>query len=160
MPNARTRPWLALVGFILLSAVVSAIGGGVTAGSVKTWFPTLIKPSWNPPSQLFAPVWTLLYGLMAVAAWRVWCRRDRPGAKSVLWVYGVQLALNATWSVLFFGLRNPGLALIEIILFLGVLLWLQTALWRLDRVAGMLWIPYVLWVSFATALNAAIWHLN
>ncbi|MBL9205449.1 MAG: tryptophan-rich sensory protein [Opitutaceae bacterium] len=160
MPNARSRPWLALVGFILLSAVVSAIGGGVTAGSVKTWFPTLIKPSWNPPSQLFAPVWTLLYGLMAVAAWRVWCRRDRPGAKSVLWVYGVQLALNATWSVLFFGLRNPGLALIEIILFLGVLLWLQTALWRLDRVAGMLWIPYVLWVSFATALNAAIWHLN
>ncbi|MFO1448617.1 MAG: TspO/MBR family protein [Opitutaceae bacterium] len=160
MPHSRTRPWLALVGFLLLSAAVSAIGGGVTAGSVKTWFPTLIKPSWNPPSQLFAPVWTLLYGLMAVAAWRIWCRRDLPGARSVLWVYGVQLALNATWSVLFFGLRNPGLALIEIILFLGVLLWLQAALWRLDRIAGMLWIPYVLWVSFATALNAAIWHLN
>ena len=157
---SSARPWLALLGFLLLSVVVSALGGGVTAGSVKTWFPTLVKPAWNPPSVVFAPVWTLLYATMAVAAWRIWCRRDRPGAGSVLWLYGVQLVLNAAWSLLFFGLKNPAFALVDIVALLGVLLWLQFAFWRLDRVAGMLWLHYVLWVSFATALNTAIWRLN
>jgi translocator protein len=151
---------LALAGFLLATALAAGIGGIATAESVGSWYVTLNKPSWNPPGWVFGPAWTLLYLLMSVAAWRVWRVRDRPGARTTLALHGAQLVLNAGWSILFFGLRSPGLALIEIALLWSLLAVLQRAFWRLDRPAAWLWMPYLAWVSFATALNASIWWLN
>jgi benzodiazapine receptor len=152
--------WLALAFFIVAAFVIAALGGWATASSVTTWYPTLIKPSWNPPSWLFGPVWSLLYLLMAIAAWRVWQRRNQPGAALVLRMWFVQLALNALWSLLFFGLHNPGAALVEIVLLWLVLAWLQLQFFRQDRLAALLWAPYLVWVTFAAGLNFAIWQLN
>jgi tryptophan-rich sensory protein len=152
--------WAALLLFLLASFTAAAIGGQATAGAVRSWYPTLAKPGWNPPAAVFAPVWTLLYVAMSVAAWRVWLRRDRPGAWPALRLFFVTLGLNALWSVLFFGLHRPGWALVEILLFWCSLVAVLGRFRRLDAIAGWLWVPYVAWVSFATVLNAAIWWLN
>lgn len=152
--------WLALLLFMAAAFAAAAIGGTATASSVGDWYQDLQKPVWNPPSWVFGPAWTLLYLLMSVAAWRVWLRRGEPGAKPVLWLHGSQLVLNALWSILFFGLRRPDLALIDILALLGLLVVIQFRLFRLDRVAAYLWLPYMAWVTFATTLNKAIWLLN
>lgn len=160
MSTPASGRYIGLIVFLVVTFAAAAIGSIATSASVKTWYPGLAKPAWTPPGWLFAPVWTLLYGAMAVAAWRVWRRQTGPAAFGVLRLYGAQLALNALWSVLFFGLRRPDLALFNIA---GLWLLLVLALvrfWRVDRVAGALWAPYVAWVSFASALNAAIWNLN
>lgn len=156
----QPRAWLALIGLLLASFTASAIGGLATAANVRSWYPTLTKPEWNPPAWVFGPVWTLLYILMAVAAWRIWRRREVPGARAALLGHGLQLVLNAGWSLLFFGLRNPGAALVEIVMLWFLLAWLFVRFRRIDPIAGWLWLPYLLWVSFATVLNATIWHLN
>lgn len=160
----KSRDWFALTAFLAISFAASAIGGLATASSVTTWFPTLAKPAWNPPSAVFGPVWTVLYIFMSIAAWRVWRHREnpalRPAVRTVLIAHGLQLVLNATWSLLFFGLRRPDLAFIDIIALLAALFWIQVRLSRIDRPAAMLWTPYLLWVTFATALNFSIWHLN
>ena len=152
--------WGALVGLLALCFAVAGLGGAVTAGSVGTWYQTLAKPPFNPPDWVFGPVWTTLYILMAFAAWRAWerqyFRRDSPA----LWLFVGQLALNLAWSYIFFGARAIGPAAAEILL-----LWVAIALtlrcfWRLDRWAGLLFIPYLAWVSLAIALNLSIWWLN
>lgn len=134
----------------------------VTRPSVETWYPTILKPSFNPPNWIFMPVWTLLYVLMAVAAGLVWdkIKEQNEEVKKALGFFVVQLILNAVWSYLFFGLKNPMLALIEI-----ALLWLmiyETYLKfvKINKTAGYLLIPYMAWVSFAGILNASIWWLN
>jgi tryptophan-rich sensory protein len=149
--------WLVLAVFVAASFAAAALGGLATAGSVRDWYPTIAKPAWTPPSWLFGPVWTILYAMMGVAAWLVWRRVGWSGA--LVW-FGVQLALNATWSPVFFGLHRIGLALVNI-----GLLWLAIArttiaFWRVMPMAGWLFVPYLAWVSFATALNFAIWQLN
>ncbi|TVR96547.1 MAG: tryptophan-rich sensory protein [Rhodospirillales bacterium] len=156
----RRQSWLVLAGFLAASVVVSAIGGAVTAGSVETWYPRLIKPGFTPPDWVFGPVWTVLYVMMAVAAWLVWRRTGFVGGRVPLGLYAVQLTLNLGWSVLFFGLRWIGVALAEI-----ALLWVAIAataitFGHVDRRAGWLLVPYLLWVGYATVLNAAIWQLQ
>jgi tryptophan-rich sensory protein len=156
------------VSFLRSGAMLAAcIGAALTAGvigsaatfeNVRTWYPTLVKPSWNPPSWVFGPVWTTLYVLMGTAAWRVW--RKGPGTGSWVGGYFAHLVLNALWSVLFFGLKRPDWALAEIVVLWGVLVWLLVGFWKIDRVAGLIWVPYVLWVSFATVLNATLVRLN
>jgi len=158
--NINKKSGLVLVGFIMASFLAAAIGGYATAESVRTWYPLLNKPVWNPPSWVFGPAWTLLYTLMSIAAWRVWRRRDKVETGKALRFFFAQLVLNAFWSVLFFGLQKPQWALVEIIALWSVLAVIQRAFRRIDRIAGILWIPYLAWVSFATALNAAIWWLN
>lgn len=155
----RTKRILALVVLLAASAAVAAIGGGATAGSVATWYPTLIKPSFNPPDWIFGPVWTVLYIMMALAAWRVWCA-DHPGRSRALAAYGVQLLLNLAWSVIFFGLQRPDLALLEIVVLVAAVAVILRWFWAIDRLAGVLFVPYLAWISFATVLNAAIWWLN
>lgn len=150
--------WAALAGFILAAFLAGAIGSAATVANVRTWYPQLAKPTWNPPSWVFAPVWTTLYVLMGVAIWRA--GRTAAAARPLIAAYFAQLALNALWSVLFFGLKQPGWALGDIVLLWGILAWMQIGLWRADRWAGFLWVPYVLWVSFAAALNLAIVRLN
>ena len=152
--------WLVLLGFIAATLTAGALGGLATASSVSTWYPTLAKPSWNPPNWIFGPVWTFLYLLMAVAAWRIWRHHEHPERRRAFaWFWG-QLALNVAWSFLFFGLRSPGLAAIEVVGLLVVLLATLRQFWRIDRLAAVLWLPYVGWVGFATVLTATVWSLN
>lgn len=151
--------WTALAGFIGAAFVAGAVGSWATFPNVRDWFPLLLKPAWNPPGWLFGPVWTTLYVLMGTAVWRAW-RAGGPAAPRLVRVYFGHLFLNALWSVLFFGLKQPAWALADILVLWGLLVWLQVGLWRSDRLAGALWLPYVLWVGFATALNAAIVRLN
>lgn len=152
--------FLALLGFLAASFAAGGLGSAATATSVSTWYRGLNKPAWNPPGWIFGPVWTLLYILMAIAAWRVWRQSEGTAARVTLLWFGVQLALNALWSVLFFGLQRPGLAFAEVIVFWAILVGLLVRFWRADRIAGALWSPYVAWVSFATVLNGTIWWLN
>lgn len=157
MPSS-SRSWPALVGFVLIVAFVSAAGGAITATSVTTWYAGLDKPSWTPPGWLFGPAWTLLYAMMAVVAWCLWRQRhESPAARFTLRLWFLQLALNCAWSFLFFGLRSPAAGLADILVLLVVLIWIQVRLARERRILAVLWIPYVLWVSFATALNFSIW---
>lgn len=141
---------------------IGYISSNVTKSGTEVWFPTLIKPSFNPPAALFAPVWSFLYILMGISAGLIWAEIDRKNelVRTALTFFAIQLALNALWSILFFGLKNPLLALIEI-----VILWLMIyetyiKFGKINRFAGYLLIPYLLWVSFATVLNASIWWLN
>ncbi|MEW5676876.1 TspO/MBR family protein [Flavobacterium enshiense] len=141
---------------------VGYFSGIITKESITTWYPTLIKPSFNPPNWVFAPVWTTLYILMGVAAGVVWNKMesDRINVRKGLQFFTIQLGLNLLWSFLFFGLKNPLLALIEL-----TLLWLMIyetfmVFKRVDKMAAILLIPYLAWVSFAGILNAAIFWLN
>lgn len=154
------RDLLALALFVGLCLGIGALGASVTAASVSTWYPTLAKPSFNPPNAVFGPVWTALYVLMAVAAWRVWRKVDRDTARGPLALFALQLAVNLGWSVAFFGLREIGLAVV-VILVLDLLV-LATALLfrRIDRWAALLLVPYLAWITFATVLTIAIWRLN
>ncbi|HYP17041.1 MAG TPA: TspO/MBR family protein [Opitutus sp.] len=156
----KSSRWLPLGLFVLLAFLAAGIGSFATASSVDTWYASLRKPSWNPPSWVFGPVWTTLYLLMAVATWRVWRNGSPAEARHTFRLYGAQLALNALWSILFFGLQRPGAALIDVLVLWLVLIRLLARFIRVDRIAALLWAPYVLWVSFAAVLNAAIWELN
>lgn len=160
-PSAlRLGDALALSGFVVVCLAVAGAGGAVTAANVSTWYPTLVKPSFNPPNAVFGPVWTALYLLMAVAAWRVWRRRCNVATGRALSLWALQLALNLAWSFIFFGAHRIGYALIDITLLLIAILATAIAFWRIDRIASLLFVPYFAWVTFATVLNAALWRLN
>ena len=161
--NARRNPaWQALVlGLFYLACFLAAgLGSLFTMVSLGSWYTGLAKPAWNPPSWVFGPVWTLLYVLIGVSAWRVWrvggFRRD-PVA---LALFAAQWTLNFAWTGIFFGLRRPGLALAEIVALLVLIAATALRFRRHDRAAAWLLAPYLAWVAFATALNAAFWWLN
>jgi tryptophan-rich sensory protein len=142
----------------VLTLGVGAVSGIATAHSIDGWYATLAKPSFNPPNDIFGPVWTTLYVLMGVAAWRVW-RHVSLNNKAML-LFFVQLALNFAWSFIFFEAHAIAFALAEIVVLLFLILVTMAGFWRIDRFAGLLFVPYAAWVAFATALNAAIWQLN
>jgi len=148
-----------LVGTCLAVGYFSSIA---TESGVRDWFPFVEKPAFNPPAWVFAPVWTILYILMGIAGGLVWARIDfeRDAVRNALFVFAVQLALNGFWSLLFFGLRNPFLAFIEIILLWLMIYETMVKFRKIDKVAGWLFVPYLAWVSFATVLNGSIWWLN
>ncbi len=151
---------IALVVFTCL--VIGYLSGITTRESITTWYPTLIKPLFNPPNWIFAPVWTSLYIMMGIAGGMVWNRMDvdfERVKKSFLF-FIIQLGLNALWSYLFFGLHNPLLALIEIVLLWLMIFETYSQFKIIDKIAGYLLLPYLAWVSFATLLNASIWWLN
>ncbi len=158
--HQRHRDIAGLLAFLVICLGISVAGGAATASSVGTWYQTLQKPSFNPPNWLFAPVWTALYIMIAVAGWRVWRAHGLRGARAAMALFAVQLALNLAWSFLFFGYRMIGAALIEIILLLMAILVTTVLFWKRDRLAGMLFVPYAGWVAFATILNFALWRLN
>lgn len=161
MPYSTFKTSLALAGFVALCLAIGATGGAVTATSVGTWYAALEKPAFNPPDWVFAPVWTTLYVMMALAAWRVWLNGDEaPGVRPALGLWSLQLALNLTWSFLFFGARLIGAALAEIAVLLAAIVATLVLFWRVDRAAGLLLVPYAAWVAFAAVLTAAIWRLN
>jgi len=152
---------VSLVVALAIPLIVGGLGGIATASSIPTWYRTLEKPVWNPPDQVFGPVWTLLYILMGVALWLVWrLGWDIPPVRMALALFGVQLLFNLLWSLIFFGLHSPGWALLEIVVLWALILATLLQFYRLQPVAGWLLVPYQLWVTFAAALNAAIWWLN
>jgi tryptophan-rich sensory protein len=156
----KSSHWITLGLFLALAFAAAAIGTVATVSSVQTWYPTLQKPAWTPPNAWFAPAWAALYLLMSIASWRAWRHETPFGARTIFRLHASQLALNALWSVLFFGIRRPGLALIDSLVLWLVLIRLLVRFRESDRLAAWLWTPYVLWVSFAAVLNAAIWDLN
>ncbi len=161
---SRNQQIIGLFAWLLLSVVTASIGGAASIQAAP-YYAELIRPEWAPPAWLFGPVWTVLYALMAIAAWLVW-RIDGFGASGVgrarvaLLIFIAQLIANAIWSWLFFYWRDSALAFVDI-----VLLWLLIAatlvmFWRITPAAGVLLVPYLLWVSFAAALNYSLWQLN
>jgi tryptophan-rich sensory protein len=151
----KHRPLLA---FLLATLVVGAAGTFFTEPNIATWHAFLVKPDFNPPNWVFAPVWTTLYILMAVAAWRVW---KITGTKAPeMWAWMIQLTLNFFWSAIFFAGHQIFLALAEMALLWAAIAVTLVLFWRRDRIAGLLLLPYLAWISFAFCLNYAIWRLN
>lgn len=152
---------LALIAWIILPQLVGFIGSIFTISAIPLWYETLVQPSFRPPNWLFAPVWTVLYFFMGIAAYRVWSRGIKQSKiRTAMVLFLIQLALNALWSILFFGLRSPGIAFGEIVLLWSFIFITMLHFWRIDKLAGYLFIPYSMWVAFAMVLNASIWYLN
>ena len=148
------KVYAGLAAWILVSLSAGFFGSRFSPGE---WYALLEKPSWNPPGWVFGPVWTILYILMGVAVWLVWKSRGFSGA---VYLFLEQLALNALWSYLFFGINRPGLAFLEILVLWVLILATMLAFRRVSTTAGALMVPYLLWVSFASVLNYALWRLN
>ncbi len=159
--GSRTRSIVHAVVAAVLSIVVSSAGSIVTRPQVQGWYAGIDKPWFNPPNWVFGPVWTILFAMMALAFWRVLqTPAGTPGRTAAIVVYLVQLALNAAWSITFFGLNSPGGGLVVIGVFLVAIAVTIRRFAALDRPAAWLLAPYLAWVSFATFLNAAIWWIN
>lgn len=149
------RSFGGLLLFVLTAFAAAAFGALFPPGD---WYVDLVKPAWTPPDWLFGPVWTVLYLLIGVSGWLLWKTRDE--SKSALILWGVQLVLNALWSWIFFGLRAPGPALVEILVLLLAIAATMAAAFRSRPLAAWLLVPYLSWVVFAAALDAALWYLN
>jgi len=145
---------------ILVVFSAGFIGSLFTTPNISTWYAFINKPSFSPPNWLFAPAWTLLYILMAISAFLIWQERDNLKTKQALTFYGIQLILNTLWSIIFFGMHNPGLASLEIIILWLFILITLIKFYKINKTAGLLFIPYLLWVSFASILNLFVWMIN
>ncbi|MBY0110442.1 tryptophan-rich sensory protein [Patescibacteria group bacterium] len=151
---------LQAIGFILVSQLAGIIGSVFVMPAVDGWYLELTKPSFNPPSWLFGPVWTLLYTLMGIAAFLVWKKGSGALRRTALTLFGAQLVANSLWSILFFALQSPGFAFLNIMILWVLIVATMVAFYRVSKVATLLMVPYILWVSFAAFLNYSIWILN
>jgi tryptophan-rich sensory protein len=149
-----------LLACLVLCLAAAAIGGMFTASSVADWYQTLRKPVWTPPDSVFGPVWSTLYLMMGVASWLVWRRSDLSPTRGALTLFGIQLCLNVAWSGCFFALRNPGLALAELVVLLVAIAATTAAFRRISPLAAALMVPYLAWSTFAAILNLSIWCMN
>jgi benzodiazapine receptor len=148
-----------LFGWLLVTAGAAGVGA-MASIDAASFYAELQRPAWAPPAWLFGPVWTVLYGLMAVAAWLVWREGGFAARRTELAVYLAQLVLNALWSVLFFHERLGALAFVDIVALWVLIVVMLIAFWRVRPLAGALLLPYLVWVSFAAVLNHAVWRLN
>lgn len=161
MPESKTgRSLIALVVFVALAYGASAVGGAATAAGRDGWYDALIKPALTPPGSVVGTVWTILFGLMAVAAWLVWRSEASRLRNAALILWGFQLVLNVLWSVLFFYAHQLGLAFAELLMLWLVILVTTLLFYRASTVAAALMVPYLAWVAFAGYLNVALWWLN
>jgi len=161
MLNMRIRDIWKLVVSIIACLAAGAVGSIFTRQAIPTWYATLEKPAFNPPDWLFAPVWTLLYLMMGVAAFLVWRKGlENRQVRIALIVFLIQLVLNALWSVVFFGLESPLYGLIVIAALWVAILFTVLKFYRISLAASVLLWPYLLWVTFAAVLNVSIWLLN
>jgi benzodiazapine receptor len=147
---------------VIICLAVGYLSGMVTRASITTWYPTLVKPSFNPPNWIFAPVWTSLYVMMGVAAGLIWNQitTQKLAVTKALQIFAIQLVLNALWSYLFFGLHNLMLATIEVVLLWLMIFETYSQFAKINKTASYLMLPYLAWVSFASVLTASIWWLN
>lgn len=161
MSRGPHSTWLALIASLAIAFLAAAIGAAASVHA-QNFYEQLSRPDWAPSASVFGPVWTTLFLLMAVAAWLVW-REGGTGVREVrlaLALHGVQLSLNALWSWLFFGWRLGAAAFAEVLVLWAFIAATMVAFWRIRPIAGLLLVPYVLWVGFAAALNFAIWQRN
>ena len=160
MPSfSKQKQILGLAGWLLLSYAASAVGA-VASIQAQSFYGQLVQPAWAPPPGVFGPVWTTLYTLMGIAAWLVWRSGGFGANRQALSLFLLQLAFNALWSWLFFAWQLGGAAFADILLLWALILATLLAFWRVRPLAGVLLVPYLLWVSFAAFLNYAIWQLN
>ena len=152
--------WIALIVSIIIAFGAAAVGGLSTSKSIPTWYGGLRKPWFNPPDWVFGPVWAVLYLLMAVAAWLVWSENAVALVLVPLAFYGIQLALNSLWSYIFFARKELSKAFVEIIALWIMILITTVLFWNVSQLAGIMMIPYISWVSVASALNYRVWKLN
>ncbi len=154
------KQWKSLLIFVAICFSVQAVASWCTFQTVTTWYPTLTKPEWRPPNWLFGPVWTVLYFMMAIAAWRVWIQKSQHDIAIPLTVFFIQLLFNLLWSIFFFSFNLIGTALLDIVILWGLIAATGVLFWRVETIAGGLIFLYWMWVSYATALNFSIWRLN
>jgi len=152
--------WPLLIFWLVLCFAVAGVSGSWTAREVPTWYRTLVRPSFAPPNWIFGPVWTLLYALMAIAAWRVSLEAPSPTRTAALVLFAIQLALNFAWSLLFFRGHQIGWAFAEVLVLWTTILATALLFARVSTPAAWLMAPYLAWVSFASLLNGAFWQLN
>jgi len=152
--------WLSVLPFIAVCFAAGGIGSLATKRSVQTWYPQLKKPDWNPPNWAFAPVWTLLYVLMALSAWIAWRQAGWERASGALVLFGIQLAANCAWSLIFFSMHKIGAAFVDICILLTMIIATSVAFYSISFLAAWLLIPYIAWVTFASYLNFRIWQMN
>lgn len=158
--HSQSTRWFGLLVALAVCFAAAALGTVANVSEIRTWYVTLDKPSWTPPNWVFGPVWTILYALMAISAWIIWDRLGWRRAQPALALFGGQLLLNVAWSWLFFNQHSPGLAFADI-----AALWIAIAATlsvfaRTSATAAGLLVPYLLWVTYAAALNYAIWMMN
>ena len=158
----KTKKFLSLFIFVGIIEIIQLSSSFITLEAVISWYPDLVKPSFNPPNWLFAPVWFFLYAMIAISGWLVWQKRkeNKKAVDSALTVYAAQIFLNAAWSYIFFGSKNFKMAFFEILLLLLMIIWTIIIFYRISKNAAYTLVPYALWVSFAAMLNFAIWRLN
>jgi benzodiazapine receptor len=157
--ESKKRQVYGLVTWSAVCYLVAAMGA-VASSQADSFYAQLERPYWAPPSWVFGPVWTILYGLMAIAAWLVWLDRESRFVRVALFVFVLQLIFNALWSWLFFGWRQGGLGFVDVVLLCGLIVVTLVRFWRIRPLAGALLVPYLLWVAFAAALNYSVWKLN
>lgn len=160
MLKTKSRDLKALFLLIALCLAVEVLGGLFTQSSVTTWYPSIAKPSWTPPSFVFGPVWTLLYLMMALAIWLIWKTPATPLRSRAYKLFGAELFVNFIWSPLFFGLHSPLYGMIDIILLWALLVPTILTFYQLRPLSAYLLLPYLIWTTYAGALNIAIWYLN
>ena len=156
---SKQKQFLGLIAWLVLSFAASFIGA-IASFQASSFYGMLSQPPWAPPPWLFGPVWSLLYAMMAVAAWLVWRNGGIQANRNALILFLIQLAFNALWSWLFFAWQLGAWAFADIILLWVLIFATLVSFWRVSKLAGALLIPYLLWVSFAAALNHALWQLN
>ncbi|MGA8260210.1 MAG: TspO/MBR family protein [Arenicellales bacterium] len=158
-PLTKQKLIAGLAAWLVVVFIAAAIGAAAS-GQAGPFYTQLARPAWAPPPSIFGPVWTVLYALMSIAAWLVWRIGGFLAAKSALTLFLAQLALNALWSWLFFGWHHGALAFADIVVLWALIIATVISFWRIRPLAGALLVPYLLWVSFASALNYSVWQLN
>ncbi|MCG2595409.1 tryptophan-rich sensory protein [Ramlibacter sp. XY19] len=161
-PSVQRSPLAQIVGLIAWLAIVFAVAavGAVASVDAGAFYAQLVRPDWAPPASAFGPVWSVLYLLMGLAAWLVWRNQGAKRLRLALVLFFCQLCANALWSWLFFGWRNGALAFADVLVLLALIAATLVVFWRISRLAGMLLVPYLAWVTLATALTWAVWQRN
>ncbi|MBI5401814.1 MAG: tryptophan-rich sensory protein [Ignavibacteriae bacterium] len=152
--------WIKLIVSLALPQIAGIIGSLFTIKSIPAWYAALNKPAINPPNWIFGPVWITLYVMMGISFYLIWIKKDVPGFGFLFSVFIFQLILNALWSIIFFGLKSPGFAFLEIIFLWLAILMCIIFFYKVSKTASLLLLPYLLWVSFASALNYFLWQMN
>ncbi|MEO5560620.1 MAG: TspO/MBR family protein [Dokdonella sp.] len=158
-PYSTSHQILGFVFWLAIAAIAAALGAFASIDA-SSFYVQLHQPAWAPPASVFGPVWSVLYLLMGIAAWLVWRAAVLRATRGALVLFLLQLALNALWSWLFFAWHRGAMAFADIIVLWALIVMTILAFWRIKPVAGALLVPYLLWVSFASALNFAVWQLN
>ena len=156
----KFKNWPILIGFIVVCELSGVLGAFFTTEVIPNWYAALTKPAFVPPNWLFGPVWTTLYIIMGISGFLIWQKKENPARITALKIFSIQLIANTLWSIIFFGLHQPLLALVDILILWVLIILMVWKFYKIDKTAGLLQIPYLIWVSFASILNLAIVMLN